>query len=233
MSPVARLLSAITLCWIAVPASAQTFDLRNVGKQEPAAPNNALDRYLYSTSFKSPVGNYVATDEWEEMLPVINDDGTLKVASSLVQAARDESDARALSSVLAAYRVGADKEPVAFPSSGPTITLGAPNGGAPRDDEPTRPKRRPLPDSALPPPIDYQEAEDNIDKPKSAGLASNPRLGARIVANLATFRSCSGALIKYLDHLGANDAKAFAWTRMIRRSMGVAASPPDDSCLSN
>lgn len=237
MPPVVGFLSATLLFLFAVPAAAQTFDLRDVGNKEPEPAANALDRYLYSTRFKNPVGNYMSIDEWEEMLPVISEEGSLKVARSLVQATRDESDARALSSVLAAYRAGADKELIEPPQDGPSITLGSPNAGGEREKQPAKSRIRPLPDLTLPPPIDQVDSDDGgpdaSDKPKISGPETNLRLGARIVANLATFRSCSGALINYLNHLGRKDAKSLAWARMIERSMGVAAMPPDDSCRTN
>ncbi|MBP7952075.1 MAG: hypothetical protein KAZ17_01180 [Sphingorhabdus sp.] len=253
---------AISLAALAIaPAGAQTFDLRDIAANaatpaadEEAAPIGALDRYLNSSGFRNPVGRYVSSDIWEELLPIVSDETTLTVAKSLITAARHDSDARALSSVLAAYRDGADKEPVFAAPSGPIISVG--NSVDQRQERRSERKqerqlergadRNPWPDAALPPPPPNDDPNDDgplaNDPPVSDPPAKenqlkpavpdiNPRLGARIVSNLATFRSCSGALIQYLDHLAIQDSKTAAWGRVIRRSMGVAALPPDDSCL--
>lgn len=237
---------AILLAWSAQPSPAQTFDIRDLGaeKDETAQPG-AFERYLHSSGFRNPLGRYVKMQSWSGEQPVVSEDGSVKVAAILIDAARDESDAKALTSVLAAYRDGADKAPILEEPSGPAITIG---GGAREAD---RPKRQPPPEpwsgTALPPPrfdpdngqeiaADRSDAgpQDGASRPGAAkiiGQETNLRLGARIVSNLATFRSCSGALLNYLDHLGRTQAKALDWTRMIRRSIGVAASPPDDSCI--
>lgn len=238
-------------------SQAQTFDIRGLGedKKEKAETGEkgetpetgAFERYLHSTGFRNPLGRYSKIEIWTKQQPVVSADGLVKVAAILIDAARDESDAKALASVLAAYRDGADKALVIEEPSGPAITIG-PGGGREAD----RPKRQnppePRPSAALPPPrFDPENGQEITDRGPDAGpqdddaakaggakivvLEINRRLGARIVSNLATFRSCSGALVNYLDHLGRTEAKALDWTRMIRRSIGVAATPPDDSCL--
>lgn len=248
--------SALLLAWQPAPPQVPAFDLRDLGEvkneEKETADEGAFERYLHSTGFRNPLGRYAKIDSWKRQKPVVNDDGSLKVAASLINAARDENDAKALASVLAAYRDGADKAPILDEPTGPAITIG---GSA---KEPERPKRKPPPEpwsgAALPPPLQdiageageageaknsieggakdsAEDGEDAGETITTIGLATNLRLGARIVSNLAIFRSCSGALINYLDHLGQTDGKALDWTRMIRRSIGVAALPPDDSCL--
>ncbi len=215
-------------------ASAQQFDLRNVPAptgQSSKAPSpkitaqseakpNALDAFLFEGFYKNPVGNYIRVDEWDEELPVIAEEGRLKVATSLVLATRNEDDARALAAVLAAYRDGADK---ALPPEAPSaVTFGS---SASATDGSSR--------SGFGTDRNGSEsAHGEPDAPaKQNGAAINGRLGVRIVANLATYRSCSGALVAYLHHLSDDDAKAITWARMIRRSLGMAALPPDHSCI--
>ncbi|MFC4291169.1 hypothetical protein ACFOWX_01945 [Sphingorhabdus arenilitoris] len=198
------------------------FDLRDIEKNEQASSAAALEKFLFENRFKNPVGNYVRVDEWEEDQPLTNDDGLLKIASSLVTAARDENDARALSSIMVAYRDGAHEEKIVEEPTGPRLVVG---GAAENDGRAARKSNSPFPQPRS------DEDLDEDAKVKIPGSETNPRLGARIVSNLATFRSCSGALISYLDHASASDRKTAAWARMIRRSMGVAAWPPDDSCI--
>jgi len=206
--------------------SAQTFDLRDLEEEKQEEELNALDSFLFKNAFRSPVGRFASVDDWDENMPIVKDEERLKVASSLIQAARDENDARALSAVLAAYRDGADKELAVEENEGPSISFGARGanentgrGDHSRTDGIPRKSRGPF------------RQHDPETAPKPAGLETNDRLGVRIVSNLAVFRSCSGALVAYLDHLGNNDAKAAPWARMIQRSLGIAALPPDDSCL--
>jgi hypothetical protein len=209
-------------------APAQQFDLRDVSAPEKAAQTSAasgaLDTFLFEGFYRNPVGNFTRTDVWEEDTPVSVDEGRLKVATSLITAARSEDEARALSSVLAAYRDGADK--ALPPAPAPAVTFGS--NAAPAGETAAPVRRR-------------DPATNNKDIPtdrrglplanKQNAAETNGRLGARIVSNLATFRSCSGALVAYLNHLSDDDAKAASWARMIRRSLGVAALPPDYSCL--
>ncbi|NJM50509.1 MAG: hypothetical protein HC843_06160 [Sphingomonadales bacterium] len=198
------------------------FDLRNIDQNAPAPNSGALERFLFDNRFKNPVGAYVSVDEWEEDKPLTNDEGVLKIASSLVTAARDENDARALSSIMAAYRDRAHEEKIMEEPSGPRLIIGNAEGTEKRT---ARSGNSPFPQPRS------DEAQEEESRVKLPGSETNPRLGARIVSNLATFRSCSGALLSYLDHASAADSKATVWTRMIRRSMGVAAWPPDDSCI--
>jgi hypothetical protein len=226
---------------ISAAASAQVFDLSKVpepkvqsskiqsskvqsSKVQSEAKPNALDAFLFEGFYKNPVGNYIRADEWEEDLPVIAEEGRLKVASSLVNAARNEDDARALSAVLAAYRDGADK--ALPPSAPPAVSFGS-----------SAVTSRDTPDSEARSGFGTDRTGrksnrgDTAAPAKQNGAAINDRLGVRIVANLATYRSCSGALVAYLNHLSDDDAKAASWARMIRRSLGMAALPPDYSCI--
>lgn len=217
---------------ISAAAPAQQFDLRNVPAPKTQPPKttepseakpNPLDAFLFEGFYKNPVGNYIRSDEWDEDLPVIAEEGRLLVASSLVMATRNEDDARALSAVLAAYRDGADK--ALPPSAPPAVTFGSSAVASDAADGSSRSgfgtdrksSKSGHGDSAVP--------------AKQNGAEVNGRLGVRIVANLATYRSCSGALVAYLNHLSDEDAKAASWARMIRRSLGMAALPPDHSCI--
>ncbi len=218
---------AIFLGSMMIPAaSAQTFDLRDLEEEKQEEGLNALESFLYKNAFKSPVGRFASVDDWEENQPIVKAEEKLEVASSLIEAARDENDARALSAVLAAYRDGADKVLAPEENEGPSISFGAATArdntdrsGSSRDRDIPQKSRGPF------------RQHDPEAAPKPAGLETNNRLGVRIVSNLAVFRSCSGALVAYLNHLANTDTKAAPWARMIQRSLGFAALPPDDSCL--
>ena len=227
------LLIAMPAAVFAGDGAVQEFDLADLKVSDKPAEKepelNPLDRFLFNGTFNNPVGNYVSTDEWEEDLPVVSEDGKLKVASSLVKAARHENDARALSAILAAYRDGADK---AIAPTKPAITTYSGGVSAAPSSDPldTAVRRKNRKDG------NYEQEtkaanEYGSNSSKQGGISASDRLGARIVANLSTFRSCSGALVSYLNHVSDSDMKTVAWTRMIRRSLGVAAIPPDDSCL--
>jgi len=225
--PMPYFAKAVFLGSMMIPAaSAQTFDLRDLEEEKQEEELNALESFLYKNAFKSPVGRFASVDDWEENMPIVRDEERLEVASSLIQAARDENDARALSAVLAAYRDGADKGLVPEESEGPSISFGA-RGANENSGRGELPPRDGIPHKSNNP---FRQ-HDPEAAPKPAGLETNDRLGVRIVSNLAVFRSCSGALVAYLNHLGNTDTKAAPWARMIQRSLGFAALPPDDSCL--
>ena len=207
-------------------ASAQTFDLRDLEEEKQEEELNALESFLYKNAFKSPVGRFASVDDWEENMPIVKAGEKLKVATSLIQAARNENDARALSAVLAAYRDGADKELASEENEGPSISFGA-TAARGNTDRNGNSRDRGIPQKSRGP---FRQ-HDPETAPKPTGLETNDRLGVRIVSNLAVFRSCSGALVAYLNRLGNTDTKAAPWARMIQRSLGFAALPPDDSCL--
>jgi hypothetical protein len=230
-------LLGLSILLISAAAPAQQFDLRNVPSAKTPPPKtqspkitgqseakpNALDIFLFEGFYKNPVGNYIRSDEWDEDFPIIAEEGRLIVASSLVMATRNEVDARALSAVLASYRDGADK--ALPPSAPPAVTFGSSAVAADTAEPSSR--------SGFG--TDRMGSKSGHSDPaisaKQNGAQINDRLGVRIVANLAIYRSCSGALVAYLNHLSDDDAKAASWARMIRRSLGMAALPPDHSCI--
>ena len=220
---------------IGVSANAEPFDLSDIPAEQTGdktaakdkAELNAFDQFLFTSTFKNPVGNYRRVDEWEKDLPVVRAETAIVIAGSVIDAARDENDARALSAVLAAYRDGADKELIVEP---PSITT---SGAARTADSNGNPDPLGRDDGRKRDEYDFSGNRRGNDGKitEQGGVENNPRLGARIVSNLATFRSCTGALVNYLNHLSAQDKNTADWARMIRVSMGFAALPPDESCL--